>query len=251
MEVQGLKSEARCLARLSARSGLINEFERVLRNGGAEQPQNIRDLIINSNILGRPNASSRLKIYKELKSRYLFSINHPLFQSFISEWKRASSEDEKKLLSFCLLALNDRTAYVISCEWFFQYLRKPGSHVRPSDLDFFLLGLGNSSHSEILQWTPATRKRISQHYLATVRDCGMAVGTLRKCTQRPALYAAPVRLLLRSLQLAKIAPREIVTHECFKIIGIAPSEVVDNLAELNRQGSIRFRQQADVIELLF
>jgi hypothetical protein len=33
------------------------------------------------------------------------------------------------------------------------------------------------------------------------------------------------------------------------LLGIAPEEVIDALSELNRQSALRFRIQADIIEL--
>jgi hypothetical protein len=58
-----------------------------------------------------------------------------------------------------------------------------------------------------------------------------------------------VRLLLRALEILRTPPLQVVRHEAFKILGIAPDEVIDALSQLNRQGDIRFRMQADVVEL--
>lgn len=249
--IPALAPSGRCLARLSSRSGMLTDLRRILDQGGAIHPEKIREFVVEGNLLARSSTSARTKLYKELKGRYLFDCSHPLFNAFIEEWNRAASDEEKNLLSFVMLALNDRTVHLISTDWFYPHLRKAESEARLADLETFLLAKGKSSNPEILEWTPATLRRVAQHYLASVRDCGMAVGTLRKYTHRPALYPAPVRLLLRALQITKVPLPEIVTHESFKIIGISPSEVADNLAELNRQDSIRFRQQADVIELSF
>jgi hypothetical protein len=56
-------------------------------------------------------------------------------------------------------------------------------------------------------------------------------------------------LLLRALEILRVPPLQIVRHESFKILGIVPDEVIDALSQLNRQGDIRFRMQADVVEL--
>jgi hypothetical protein len=66
---------------------------------------------------------------------------------------------------------------------------------------------------------------------------------------RPSLQPAPVRLLLRALMLTGVPTSEIIRHDAFKVLGIAPGEVVNTLSELNRHGVLRFRMQADVIEL--
>ena len=201
------------------------------------------------NLLARATTSARTKLYTELKGRYILDPANPLFSSFLDEWGKVTNPEEKNLLAFTLLALNDRTVMVTSCEWLFPHLRKADSELRVTDLEVFLISLGKTSHTEIAQWTESTLQRVAQHYLATIRDCGLALGSINKRAHRPALYAAPVRLLLRALQISKLSPPEMISHECFKILGIAPGEVVDALSELNRQGAIKFRQQADVIEL--
>lgn len=247
--IPGLELPGRCLARLSSRSGLLTDFRRVLENGGSENPGEIRQLIMDGNLLARATTSARSKVYTELKGRYLLDPANLLFATFLDEWRKVANPEEKNLLMFTLLALNDRTVMVTSCEWLFHHLRKADSELRVSDLEIFFAHLGKSSHPEIAQWTESTLKRVAQHYLATVRDCGLALGAIKKRAHRPALYAAPVRLLLRALQNSRVSLPEIVAHESFKILGIAPSEVVGALSELNRHGAIQFRQQADVIEL--
>lgn len=247
--IPGLESPGRCLARLSSRSGLLTDFRRVLENGGSDEPAEIRPLIMDGNLLARATASARSKLFKELKGRYILDPKDPLFSAFIGEWSKVTNPEEKNLLIFTLLALNDRTVMVTSCEWLFPHLRKADSELRVPDLEVFFTSLGKTSHGEIAQWTESTLKRVAQHYLATVRDCGLASGAINKRAHRPALYAAPVRLMLRALEIARVPLSEIVAHDSFKILGIAPGEVVDSLSELNRHGALKFRQQADVIEL--
>jgi hypothetical protein len=91
--------------------------------------------------------------------------------------------------------------------------------------------------------------RVAQHYLASIRDFGLATGTTKKLAVRPALYASPVRLLVKALRLRRVSPIEIVRNDSFKLLGIGPEEIVDALSQLKREGELRFRMQADVVEL--
>ena len=138
---------------------------------------------------------------------------------------------------------------VISAGWLFDRLRKADSELRVGDVENFLLFACKSEHPEISAWTPSTLRRVAQHYLASVRDFGLAKGGIKKFAVRPALYAAPIRLLLRALRFARIPDHRIIAHDSFRILGIAPGEVVGVFEELNRQGSFSFRQQADIIEI--
>ena len=58
-----------------------------------------------------------------------------------------------------------------------------------------------------------------------------------------------VRLLIRALRLARTPDLEIVTTPVFRLLAVDATEVIGALGELNAQGELRFRMQADVIEL--
>jgi hypothetical protein len=56
-------------------------------------------------------------------------------------------------------------------------------------------------------------------------------------------------LLLAALRMRRVASLQVVQHQTFKLLGIAPEEVIDALSQLNREGELRFRMQADVVEM--
>ena len=90
---------------------------------------------------------------------------------------------------------------------------------------------------------------MSQKYTASIRDFGLAKGSVRKTTVRPALYGAPVRLLIRALRMADVPLLDLIRSTAFRLLGLDVGEVIDALGELNRLGALRFRMQGDVIEL--
>lgn len=211
--------------------------------------ESFRASVIDDNLLARGSASAREKIFRELKGRYLLDLDAPLFAAFLAEWRAHPDSHDRQLLAYTLFNLNDRTVYVTCRDWFFTRLRQASSELRIGDLMVFFQSIGRKDHPEVAEWTPITLTRVAQHYLASVRDFGLATGGIRKIAVRPSLRAAPFRLILRALALAGVPAAQVIQHEAFKILGIAPSEVLDALAELNRHGALRFRMQADVIEL--
>jgi hypothetical protein len=56
--------------------------------------------------------------------------------------------------------------------------------------------------------------------MASIRDFGLARGKVRKASVRPALYGAPVRLLIRALRLARTGDLEIVTAPVFRLLAL-------------------------------
>ncbi len=248
--ITGLDEASSCLARLSSRSALYTDLQVLLEaKPGRLSLAEYRQAVVDDNALARGSVAARKKIYQELKGRYLLNSENPLYSAFHDQWRRCRSEHERALTVYVMLALNDRTVMVTSQEWLFPQLRRAPCELRTGDLESFLRQQGKNEHPEIVEWTPITLTRVAQHYLASIRDFGLATGTTKKLAVRPALYGSPVRLLLAALRLRRVTPLAVVRHESFKLLGIAPEEVVDALSQLNREEELRFRMQADVVEI--
>lgn len=247
--IPGLVENGRLLARISSRSALATDFAMLMERVPEYRAAAFLAAVIDDNILARASLSARAKLYKEIKGRYLLDTDSALFTAFLAEWRAYPDPHDRQLLSYILFALNDRTVFVTSRDWLFPHLRQASSELRIGDLTVFFQRLGKTSHPEVAAWAPITLTRVAQHYLASVRDFGLATGGTLKTAVRPSVQPAPVRLLLRALMLAGVPIAETIRHESFKILGIVPGEVVDILSELNRHGVLRFRMQADVIEL--
>jgi len=247
--IPALDKSGRLLARISSRSALATDFSMLMERVPEYRADAFRSAVIDDNVLARTSVSARAKVYTEIKGRYLLDPQSPLFTAFLDEWRAHPDSHDRQLLIYVLFALNDRTVFITSREWLFPHLRQASSELRVGDLIVFFQQLGKRCYPEVADWTPITLTRVAQHYLASVRDFGLATGGTRKVAVRPSLQPAPVRLLVRALQIVGIPPSGIIRHESFKLLGIGPGEVVEVLSELNRQGALRFRMQADVIEL--
>jgi hypothetical protein len=156
---------------------------------------------------------------------------------------------ERGLTAYVLLALNDRLVADLGLNWLYGFLRKSPADLRVDDVCKFIDHSAAVDHPEVRKWTEDTRLHVAQHYLASIRDFGLATGKFRKTTVRPALYGPPMRLLIHALRMAAVRDLEIVGSPVFGLLGLDRSEVIEALGELNRQGELRFRMQADVVEM--
>ena len=147
-----------------------------------------------------------------------------------------------------LLALHDRLVADLGIQWLFPLLRRAPAELRVADVLGFL-DRAARQRTEVAAWSDHTRTAVAQKYAASLRDFGLARGTVRKVTIRPALYGAPVRLLVRALRLVGVRPLDLLRAPIFRLLAIDEHEVVDALGELNRLNAVRFRMQADVVEL--
>ncbi|MCI0626637.1 MAG: DUF1819 family protein [Acidobacteria bacterium] len=248
--VPGLRPEMSYSSRLSARSALYTDLRLLLDSRRqAFSTEEYRAFIVTDNCLARASSSARRKVWEELKKRYLLDRRQPLFEAFWSEWRRSKSDPERGLTAYVLLALNDRLVADLGMQWLDGYLRRAPAELRVEEVRNFIRRAGDGEHPEVREWTEDTQLHIAQHYLASIRDFGLARGKNKKISFRPALYGAPVRLLVRALRFAGLNDLEIVTSPVFRLLALEGSEVIDALGELNQQAELRFRMQGDVIEL--
>ena len=146
------------------------------------------------------------------------------------------------------LALHDRLVADLGTRWLFPLLRRAPAELRVADVLGFL-DRAAEKRAEVAAWSDHTRTAVAQKYAASVRDFGLARGTVRKVTVRPALYGAPVRLLVRALRLVGVRPLDLVRAPIFRLLALEGHEVIEALGELNRCDAVRFRMQGDVVEL--
>ena len=247
--VRALEPNVPYFSRLSARSALYTDLH-VLMDRTCEPltASEYRSLVIDDNCVARKSTAARRKIWKELKARYILDTAHPLFAAFLREWRRCRSEAERGLTAYVLLALHDRLVADLGTQWLFPLLRRAPAELRTADVLGFL-DRAAENRAEVAAWSGHTRIAVAQKYTASIRDFGLARGTVRKVTIRPALYGAPFRLLIRALRLVGVRPLDLVRAPIFRLLAIESHEVIEALGELNRLDAIRFRMQGDVIEL--
>lgn len=236
-------------SRLSARSALYSELCLLLDESDEPlSPSEYRLLVLDRNVLARSSFSSKKKLWKELHSRYRLDANNPLFAAFWEEWRNAESEAEKGLTAYVLLALNDKLVADLGIELLFPLLRRAPAELRVEDVLSFIKR-SQKDHPELARWSENTRLAVSQKYCTSIRDFGLANGVTRKTTIRPALYSAPVRLIIKASRLADIPIKQLLNLSVFRLLAIDTSEIIAALSELNQKGSLQFRIQGDVVEL--
>ncbi len=247
--ITALDPSAPYTSRLSARSALYTDLHVLLDAQFASSSLvEYRTLIIDKNCLARKSAAERQKMWKELKPRYILDAEHPVFAAFLKEWQRCSSESERGLTAYILLALNDRLVADLGSQWLFSRLRRAPAELRVNDVLGFIKASAKV-HPEATKWSDNTRTAVARKYCTSIRDFGLAKGTVRKTTVRPALYGAPIRLLIRALRLVGTRDLDIVHAPIFKLLSIEGAEVIDAFAELHRLEALHFRMQGDIVEL--
>jgi hypothetical protein len=237
------------VSRLATRAAFYAELQALLAAvDGAVSRTEYRRRVLADNVLSRRTAAAREKAWKELAARYRLDAAWALFGAFLEEYRRAASEQDRALTAYLLFALLDRLVCDLGTDWLFQYLRAAPAELRPADVLAFLRAR-RRSHPEIAGWSASSRENIASHYLSALREFGLARGSRRKVSVRPAPGAAPVRFVLRALRLAGASDLAAVQSPRFRLLGLSLDEVVELLFRLSAEGALRCRIQGDVVEL--
>lgn len=247
--IPGLDQNAPFYSRLSARSALYDQLRLLLATDQhAASAEAYRHRVLDENVLSLKSTAARKKVWQELRARYILDISHPLFEAFWEEWSHAKSEEERGLTAYVLLALHDRLVFALGVDVLYPLLRRAPQQLRVEHIQQYL-ERSTDRHPEVKRWSKSTALAVARKYTASIRDFGLARGTVAKKTIRPSVHSAPVRLLIRALLLTGRSTAELLQASEFRLLGISESEVISVLEELNARGNIRFRVQADIIEL--
>jgi len=237
------------VSRLATRAALYSDFRTLVAAVPAGAPrERYRRAVIEENVLSRPTRAARAKAWKELAPRYGIDGVAPLFRAFLSEDRRASSENDRALTAYVLFALRDRLVCDLGIDWLQQYLHAAPAELRTTDVLAFLRSR-EQSHPEITGWSLSSRENMASHYLSALKEFGLARGAQKKVSVRPSPGATPVRFLLRALLLTGEGNLAAIQSPLFGLLALSLDETVDLLFRLNADGAIRFRMQGDVVEI--
>ncbi len=234
-------------ARLAAATSRRADLETLLAAAppGAS-PAKLRQLVVDQNIAGKGSAISRQKLWSQLRQRYVLDHSVPEGAAFLAGMAATSSFSDRGLLCLLMMARTDRLFRDITLSAVSPSLARDGVQI-PSDqvqgqLEGYLQEHG-------LAWSPDTVEHLRQHLMASLKDFGVLRGSKVKRTVRPrpssqvALFAA--RLALAEGQ----SPRRVLDSEWFRLLGLDTDQVVDLLYAAARDGVLRFRMQAEVVDL--
>jgi len=237
------------VSRLSSRASLYADLRRLV--DAVPRPlsrSEYRRLVVEENLLVRRTFSAREMAWKYVAARYGMDASSPLFAIFVDEYRRATSENDRSLTAYLLFALRDRLVCDLGTDWLCQYLQTAPAELRSRDV-FSFLKAREAVHPEVLKWSASSRENLVSHYFSALKEFGLARGSMRKLTVRPAPGAAPVRFLLRVLVSSGVGSLGAVQSPLFKLLGLTLEETVTVLFRLSAEGSLRCRIQGDVVDL--
>jgi len=236
-------------ALLSRQGAMLEELRGVIDYITSESArEDLHRLIMEDNILRRGSISSRKEVYRKLAERYFRKDTPKANALFVTSFRKVADPAQANLLAFTLLLWNDALTYELSQHWLAPKLSGPIFEAETTDIERELEFM-EKAHPVIKTWNQVTRKRIAQHYLGLVRDCGYASGSDQKEIRRP--YISP-QVILFAIQLILGGGEPVVKapeHGLFTAMGLTLRDVLAALEELDQQGYVRYESQGGVIYL--
>ncbi len=234
-------------ARLAAAASRRADLESVLAAASPHASvEEFRRLILEQNVAGKRSAASRRKLWGQLRQRYLLDYGVPEGAVFLSAMASTSSPSERGLLCLLMMARTDRLFREVTLECVSPLLGRDGAVV-PSEqvqgtLERHLGGEG-------LKWASGTLESARQHLMAALKDCGVLRGSITRRTVRPRPGTPFTLLASRFALLEGLTPRQTLDSRWFRLLGLETEEVVKLLYTAATEGALRFRMQAEVVEL--
>ena len=234
-------------ARLAAAASRRADLETLLAAAApGASPADFRQLVVDQNIAGKRSAVSRQKLWNQLQQRYLLDRSVPEGAAFLAGMASTSSPSDRGLLCLLMMARTDRLFREVTLRAVSPYLARDGTVIPAEEVQQVLKDY--LSENSVV-WSPETKLSVQQHLMAALKDCGVLRGSRPKRTARPR-PSSQVTLFAARLALSEgLTPRQVLVSQWFRMLGLDTDQVVDLLYAAARDGVLRFRTQAEVVDL--
>jgi len=234
-------------ARLAAAASRRADLESLLGAAPPDAaPEQLRRLVVEQNVAGKGSAISRQKLWHQLKERYLLDRSVSEAAAFLAGFGATSSPSDGGLLCLLMMARTDRLFREVTLRAVSPSLTRDGVPVLADQVQQVLEAY-LQEHG--LVWSRDTMEHVRQHMLASLKDFGVLRGSKFKRTARPRPGSQVTLLAARLALLEGLTPRQVLDSQWFRLLGLDTGQVVDLLYATARDGVLRFRMQAEVVEL--
>lgn len=234
---------ARLAAAASRRADLESVLAAVPPHASVEE---FRRLVLDQNVAGKRSAASRQKLWQQLRLRYILDCSIPESAAFLSAMASTSSPSERGLLCLLMMARTDRLFRDVTLESISPLLTRDGTVVSSDEVQ---RTVERCLRTEGVSWSPETVVSVRQHLLAALKDCGVLRGSITRRTVRPRPGTPFALLASRFALLEGLTSRQTLESRWFRLLGMGGEQVADLLRAAAREGALRFRMQAEVVEL--
>lgn len=235
-------------ARLAAAGSRRAELEALLDAAAVvASVDELRHLVLDSNVTRKASAISRQKVWRQLRERYVLDWAVAEYRAFTQAMRATRNPNERGLLCLLMLARADCLFRELTLSCVSPLLARQGTAIDSAEVDRYLVDLCARGG---LSWTNETRVAIRRHALSALKDFGVLAGRVKKQTVRPRPGIETTLFAAQLARLEGLTDRQVLESRWFRLLGLSIDQVVELFYVANRQGALSFRMQAEVVELL-
>lgn len=233
----------------AGKGALLADARKVLLELGEDRhPDEIRNAVVEDDLLDRRTLHSRQTAWKEIFRRYISERPDNAVETlarFVSECPHPTAVDLVLFYEYCQV---DALLYDLTARCTYEMYQGARTAISAVDVNEWL-ATQEPTHPEVAGWSASTRNRITKSYLATIRDFGLVTGTKRKEFQK---LFVPRETFVYALyhQLDRgIQGKELIFSTDWRLFLLSEREVIFHLEEAARGGFVQFRYAGDIYAL--
>ena len=223
------------------------ELEHVLGAVGPElTPARFRTAILDGNAARKGSYTARDWAWKRLKLRYaLDSTDTPEFKAFIRAM-RDPDTGARGLTSFLMLARTDRLFREASLELVAPKLDAPGTEIDAAEVHAYVEQRRADAQ---LDWSPKSVGAVAGHILTSWKDFGVVEGSKTRRIARLNPRSSTTRFAVELAKAGGLTDRQSLEGVWLRLLGMDFRAADTAMRAAARDGLLRYRSQADVIEI--
>lgn len=235
----------------AGKGAMLTDAKKVLREIDAGQaPNQVRDAVIEDDLLDRRTRHSRRTVWQEIFRRYISErdVEHvATLARFVAHCPNPTAADLVLFYEYCQV---DALLYDLTACCTYELYQNARTAIDKVDVNEWL-SQQEAEHPEIAGWSPRTRGRLTNGYLSTVRDFGLVTGTKQKEFHK--LYV-PREAFVYALYHQKdrgIQGKALIQATDWRLFLLSEREVIFLLEDAANGGFVHFRRAGDIYDLRF
>jgi hypothetical protein len=228
--------------RVSSKGALLKETFTVFSSVRTGLPlANVRQAILDAEVLQKTAFHTRRTIWNALKHRYLGVGSDWIGMSLAASTKEGTQSPEYLSLAYLYFALRDRLIFDFVTGPIWDRWHRQATSVDRADYLIFL-DQQAETYPEIKKWHESTLKKLAGNTFSSLRDFGLLKGTKIKHIRRVTVAPETVFHLLAILTAEGLEGKAVLEAPDWRLFLWSEAEISNALKELAQMNWVRFER---------
>ena len=246
-----MNNDRRYNSTLAGKGAYLPETKKVLQQiAGGKSPEEVREAVVEGDLLDQRTLRSRENYWKEIFHRYLSGRAPDHVADLARMVARCDNETATDLVLFYEHCHADELVYDLTADCTYELYQNARTTIDRVDVNEWLKQQ-ETSHPEITDWARSTRNRLIGSYLAILRDLGLVKGRNKKEFYK---FYVPREAFVYVLYHQKdrgLRGKQLIESTDWRLFLMSDQEVIFMLEDAANGGFVHFRRAGDIYDLRF